>query len=109
MSLVLSKINLKNNGLIRLNNSNKSIFIKRYATKKFDDSNLQNETTEKNGIKKNNAILNTSVKKMRQQNKISINDYDNKHLIKKEKISNKNKNNKSQLVKKINSLNMKKN
>ena len=108
MSLVLSKINLKNNGLIRLNNSNKSIFIKRYATKKFDDSNLQNETTEKNGIKKNNAILNTSVKKMRQQNKISINDYDNKHLIKKEKISNKNKNNKSQLVKKINSLNMKK-
>ena len=108
MSLILSKINLKNNGLIRLNNSNKSIFIKRYATKKFDESNLQNETTEKNDIKKNNAILNTSVKKIRQQNKISINDYDNKHLIKKEKISNQNKNNKSQLIKKINSINMKK-
>ena len=108
MSLLLSKINFKNNGLIRLNNSNKSIFIKRYATKKFYESNLQNETTEKNGIKKNNAILNTSVKKIRQQNKISINDYDNKHLIKKEKISNQNKNNKSQLIKKINSSNMKK-
>jgi len=107
MSLILSKMNLKNNGLISLNKSNKSIFIKRYAPKKLEESNIQNETTEKNVIIKNSIVFITSVKKIRQQNKISINDYDNKRPLKREENINQNKNNNSHLIKKNTSFKIK--
>ena len=109
MSLISSKIHLRKNGLIRLNNSNKNIFMKKYFTKKIDDSNAQNEITEKSVIKINNFITNTSVKKIKQVKKISINDPMNKNKCSLKKSQNSNsKNNKSLLIKKNTSIQMKK-
>ena len=66
MSLILSKINPRSNNLIHLinSNSNKTIFLKKSISKKINESNAQKEIPEKSFIKKNNIIMNTSVKKI---------------------------------------------
>ena len=112
MSLTLSKISLKKNGLTRLSNSNKNIFTKKNLIRKSQCSNTQNETHDKNIPKKaNNHITNTSVKKHKQVKKISINDYENKNIRLKNNISPKNIKdniNKSLLIKKNTILKTKK-
>ena len=112
MSLILSKISLKKNGLTRLSNSNKNIFTKKNLIRKSQCSNTQNETHDKNIPKKaNNHITNTSVKKHKQVKKISINDYENKNIRLKNNISPKNIKdniNKSLLIKKNTILKTKK-
>ena len=113
MSLTLSKISLKKNGLTRLSNSNKNIFTKKNLIRKSQCSNTQNETHDKNIPKKaNNHITNTSVKKHKQVKKISINDNENKNISLKNNISPKNIKdniNKSLLIKKIQYSKLKKN
>ena len=107
MSLILSKINPRSNNLIHLvnSNSNKTIFLKKSISKKINESNAQKEIPEKSFIKKNNIIMNTSVKKNRCVKKISINDYENKRTIINNGDAN---NNKSLLIKKNNSIKIKK-
>ena len=69
MSLILSKINPRSNNLNLIHminsNSNKTIFLKKSISKKINESNAQKEIPEKSFIKKNNIIMNTSVKKNR--------------------------------------------
>ena len=107
MSLILSKINPRSNNLIHMinSNSNKTIFLKKSISKKINESNAQKEIPEKSFIKKNNIIMNTSVKKNRCVKKISINDYENKRTIINNGDAN---NNKSLLIKKNNSIKIKK-
>ena len=107
MSLLLRKINLRKNNPINLinSNSNKTIFLKKFLAKKIDESNVKNELPEKSFIKKNNNILNTSVKKNRYKKKININDYENKRTVTNNGNLN---NNKSLLIKKNTSIKMRK-
>ena len=111
MSFILTRTNLKKNNLSRPNNSNKNIFIKQNIRQKTDDLNLHNEIQEKNIIKKNSNITNTSVKLNKSLKKVSINDYENKKLFLKNgnqnnntKNNNKINNNKATLLIKKNTL-----
>ena len=110
MSLILSQISLKKNGLTQIVNSNTNIFIKKNLIRKSGGSNTQNETHDKIVKKNNNHLINTSVKKNRQLKKISINDYENKKVILKNCNSPKiiQNSNKSLLIKKNTLLKTKK-
>ena len=110
MSLILSQISLKKNGLTQIVNSNTNIFIKKNLIRKSGGSNTQNETYDKIVKKNNNHLINTSVKKNRQLKKISINDYENKKVILKNCNSPKimQNSNKSLLIKKNTLLKTKK-
>ena len=105
MSHISSQINLRKKLLIRLNNSNKNIFIKRYFPKKDGESNIENVIPEKI-IKKKIYKANTSVKKIRTLKKININDYEAKPSF----IKNENqiKGNKSFFIKKNDLINLQK-
>ena len=81
MSSFLSNKEIKKNGLSQINNSNKNLFLKKKENLNKEEIIYYNVLQEKILAKKNAIISNTSVKKMKQIKKISINDNENKGLI----------------------------
>ena len=81
MSSFLSNKEIKKNGLSQIIHSNKNILLKKRNKKKKEEIIYHNDLHENIFSKKNALISNTSVKKMKQIKKISINDTDNKGLI----------------------------
>ena len=81
MASFLSNKEIKKNGLSQINNSNKNLFLKKKENLNKEEIIYYNVLQEKIHAKKNAIISNTSVKKMKQIKKISINDNENKGLI----------------------------
>lgn len=89
-SILIHKEN-KKNGISKIYNSNKNIFIKKEDNYKKDNFIYHNDLHDKIILNKNSLYTNTSVKKMKQIKKISINDNENKRLFIKNDIHRNNK------------------
>ena len=95
MASLLTNKGTKKNALSQISNSNKNIFMKKDENKKNDEIIYHNDLHEKILLRKNALLTNTSVKKMKQIKKISINDNESKFLITKstKKLDSSNKEN----------------
>ena len=96
MTSKIPRLELKKNGLTRLSNSNKNIFIRRVFPNKNEIIKTQSGFPDKIPIKNNGLSSNTSVKKLNSIQRISIIDYENKNLN--------SKNNNKELIKKNTSM-----
>ena len=96
MTSKIPRLELKKNGLTRLSNSNKNIFIRRVFPNKNEIIKTQSGFPDKIPIKNNGLSSNTSVKKFNSIQRISIIDYENKNLN--------SKNNNKELIKKNTSM-----
>jgi len=96
MTSKIPRLELKKNGLTRLSNSNKNIFIRRVFPNKNEIIKTQSGFPVKIPIKNNGLSSNTSVKKLNSIQRISIIDYENKNLN--------SKNNNKELIKKNTSM-----
>ena len=96
MTSKIPRLELKKNGLTRLSNSNKNIFIRRVFPNKNEIIKTQSGIPDKIPIKNNGLSSNTSVKKLNSIQRISIIDYENKNLN--------SKNNNKELIKKNTSM-----
>lgn len=92
MTSKIPRLELKKNGLTRLSNSNKNIFIRKVFPNKNEIIKTQSGFPDKIPIKNNGLSSNTSVKKLNSIQRISIIDYENKNLN--------SKNNNKELIKK---------
>jgi len=89
-SILIHKEN-KKKGISKIYNSNKNIFIKKDDNYKKDNFIYHNDLHDKIIQNKNSLCTNTSVKKIKQIKKISINDNENKRLFIKNDIHRNNK------------------
>ena len=96
MTSKIPRLELKKNGLTRLSNSNKNIFIRRVFPNKNEIIKTQSGFPDKIPIKNNGLSSNTSVKKLNSIQRISIIDYENKNIN--------SKNNNKELIKKNTSM-----
>ena len=96
MTSKIPRLELKKNGLTRLSNSNKNIFIRRVFPNKNEIIKTQSGFPVKIPIKNNGLSSNTSVKKLNSIQRISIIDFENKNLN--------SKNNNKELIKKNTSM-----
>ena len=96
MTSKIPRLELKKNGLTRLSNSNKNIFIRKVFPNKNEIIKTQSGFPDKIPIKNNGLSSNTSVKKLNSIQRISIIDYENKNLN--------SKNNNKELIKKNTSM-----
>ena len=85
MTSLLSSKETKKNVISQISNSNKNIFIKKVVNKKKEEIINHNDLHDKILRRKNALLTNTSVKKIKQIKKISINDNENKCVINKSK------------------------
>ncbi len=81
MTSMLINKEMKKNGISKLYNSNKNILTKKVENNKKENVLYHNNLKDKIYIKKTDLLNNTSVKKLKQVKKISINDNDNKRLF----------------------------
>ena len=96
MTSKIPRLEHKKNGITRLSNSNKNIFIRRVFPNKNEIIKTQSGFPDKIPIKNNGLSSNTSVKKLNSIQRISIIDYENKNLN--------SKNNNKELIKKNTSM-----
>lgn len=85
MTSLLTSKETKKNVISQISNSNKNIFIKKEVNKKKEEIINHNDLHDKILRRKNALLTNTSVKKIKQIKKISINDNENKCVINKSK------------------------
>ena len=95
MASLLPNKGTKKSVLSQISNSNKNIFMKKHENKKKEEIIYHNDLHEKILLRKNALLTNTSVKKIKQIKKISINDNESKFLITKstKKLDSSNKEN----------------
>ncbi len=89
-SILIHKEN-KKKGISKIYNSNQNIFVKKDDNYKKDNFIYHNDLHDKIIQNKNSLCTNTSVKKIKQIKKISINDNENKRLFIKNDIHRNNK------------------